>query len=125
MNQLVLALKDGRTWFKPGQRVEGQASWSLEHPPTLVEVRLFWQTRGFGIGEVEVLDTARFENPAQIGEVGFLLPLPLSPFSFEGRLVSLGWGLELVAQPGDHATAVDFSMSPTGRPISLHGRSPV
>jgi hypothetical protein len=124
MNLLVLALKDARLFFKPGQKVEGKASWSLEGSPSQVEVRLFWRTLGFGIQEVEVVETARFDRPAQVGEAEFQLPLPRSPFSFEGRLVSLDWGVELVAQPGDHATAVELSMSPTGRPIPLRPSAP-
>ena len=46
--------------------------------------------------------------------------MPESPYSFSGKLVSLLWALELVAEPSGDTERKDISITPTGTEISLH-----
>ena len=47
------------------------------------------------------------------------MTLPEGPWSFNGLLVHLVWGLELVAEPGEHVARVDLTVAPGGREIQL------
>jgi hypothetical protein len=45
--------------------------------------------------------------------------LPLAPYSFSGKLISLIWGLELVLEPSQETARFEFTLSPTGEEIML------
>jgi hypothetical protein len=123
MNELKILLRDERLNYHPGETIEGVAGWRLEHPPRGVELRLFWFTRGKGTEDVGVVNSMNFPSPQAEEGRKFSFALPAEPWSFSGQLVSVIWALELVAQPGNHSTRVEFAMSPTGREIQLHGHA--
>ena len=52
MNELKILMRDERRNFRPGETVEGVAGWRLDKPPKMVELRLFWFTRGKGTEDV-------------------------------------------------------------------------
>jgi len=122
MSQLKIAVCDDRVQFCPGDEIVAAAWWKLDRPPKSVEARLFWFTRGKGTQDVNIVETVRFDNP-QIEEAKpARFRLPGAPYSFSGKLVSLIWALELVAEPGNESARVELTVSPTGQEILLHNR---
>ena len=116
-DELSIAPIDNRTSRQPGESVEFSALWALQKPPASVEARLFWSTRGKGTEDVEVIATLRVPSPAPAGEHVFRFELPLSPYSFSGRLISLTWAVELIA--GRASARCEFIVAPDGREIVL------
>jgi hypothetical protein len=119
-DDLKILLREDRKDFLGGETVEGVAGWRLEKPPTSVELRLFWFTRGKGTEDVGVVSRMRFDAPQQEEGRRFSFTLPAEPWSFSGQLISLIWALELVAEPGERTVRVELVVSPTGQEILLH-----
>src|SRR5690606_32463287 len=110
---------DDRTVYRPGEIMTGSVGWDLDKPPTAVELRLFWHTRGKGDRDVGIADRIAFDQPQQRDQRDFSLTLPDRPFSFSGKLISLMWALELVAQPGNAHQRLEITLSPTGAEVDL------
>jgi hypothetical protein len=119
VNDLTVETESGRLDFRPGEEVRGVASWSLDEDPKSVELRLFWRTEGKGTQDFGVVATVPFEAPGRQDRRDFRIRAPESPYSFSGKLVSLIWSLEVVAEPGSLAGRQDVVVSPTGRAIVL------
>jgi len=94
-----LRLDEARSVFAPGEEVAGSVSWQLPAAPERVALRLFWRTDGRGTEDLEVALEEVFEAPGERDRRSFLFRLPAGPYSFSGKLISLSWGLELVAEP--------------------------
>jgi len=124
MAWMQVETRGGATTFVPGEVVEGTASWQLETPAQSVELRLFWYTQGKGDQDVGVVDTVAFSEPALLDRRSFRISLPAGPFSFSGKLISLIWALELVAEPGSQAGRLEITVSPTRREILLQPHLP-
>ena len=105
---LTLQTTGGGTWFKPGELVEGRASWHLDEEADAIEVRLFWYTTGKGSQDVEVLRTLRDDRPDTSGHRDFSIRLPEGPYSFSGKLITLAWAIELVVFPGGETERFDL-----------------
>ncbi len=114
MSLIQIEIRGGYTAFRPGEVVEGTVLWQLEPGPTEVEIRLFWYTRGKGDEDVGIVETIPYARPAPTDRRPFRFQLPAGPFSFSGRLISLVWGIEVVAQPGEASGRVEITVSPTG-----------
>lgn len=123
-----LEIAGGRHVFAPGDEVTGTATWHLAEPPASVEVRLYWQTQGKGDQDVDVVarETAggdsregSFHNLGSDGALPFRFRLPEGPYSFSGKLISLLWGVELVAEPGGALGHVEIVVSPIGAEIRI------
>lgn len=122
MDEFILVeTNDGVTTFRPGDVVEGTVRWQRASPPVEVELRLFWYTEGRGDQDVGVVQTVPFDNPAAVDRRTFRVTLPEGPYSFSGKLITLAWGLEAVAQPGDWSGRAGITLSPTGEEIRLLG----
>ena len=119
MEQIQIETRDGATAFAPGETVEGTASWQLEKPARTVELRLFWYTQGKGDQDVGVVLTVPFPEPALQDRRSFHVVLPQGPYSFSGKLISLLWALEVVAEPGSRAGRIEIVVSPSRREIVL------
>lgn len=119
MNTFHIQLHDHRTYFRPGEWVEGTVSWNLDRSVENVELRFLWFTRGKGDDDVSVVDTQVFANPQRMESRPFRVQMPHAPHSFSGKLISLLWALELVAPPLDEAARFEFSLSPSGQEIVL------
>jgi hypothetical protein len=113
---------DNRTAWRPGETVELSAMWALRQPPGMLEARLFWYTRGKGTEDLEVVASQPVSHPAAAGEYRFRFTLPLEPWSFSGKLITLGWAFELVADK--QSARWDFALGPEGREILLHAPPP-
>jgi hypothetical protein len=108
-----------KTSFLPGEWIEGKAIWQLDAPADWLEVRLLWFTQGKGDGDISIEDTLRIEAPTQNDSRTFRFRLPHAPYSFSGKLISLIWAVEVVADGAKDAARLEFSMSPDGREIEL------
>lgn len=116
---LVIEPEDGKTSFRPGETVSGVVRWELDEDPTEVVLRLFWFTEGRGTRDVEVVASERFEAPGMRDRRSFSFQLPEGPYSFSGKLISLIWALELVADPGDRTARRMLTVGPGGREVLL------
>jgi hypothetical protein len=119
--ELGVFIADGRTGFRPGEILSVSALWALPAAPGTLEARLFWYTRGKGTEDVGVAAVERIENAPAAGERSVSFKLPVQPWSFSGKLISLLWAVELVAEPGGQSARAEFTLSPDGREILLHG----
>lgn len=121
MSWLRIELDHDRTAFAPGEEVSGTVSWALEDPPAeRVEVRLAWFTRGKGDRDTGVAAWIELPGPLPSDRRDFRLTLPEGPYSFSGKLISLIWAVEVVADPGERAERVEIVVSPTRREVLLH-----
>jgi hypothetical protein len=121
---LRVELDEGRASFRPGEVVRGTASWSLDAPPSAVEVRLIWFTQGKGDRDVGLVEAVPAAAPSAEGGLSFAFTLPDGPYSFSGTLVSLLWAVEVVALPASEAASAELVVSPSGREILLPRETP-
>lgn len=119
MNDLTITPTEKRAIYAPGETVAGSIHWSLEKTPYSVELRLIWFTRGKGSQDVGIIDRLRFDRPEREDTHRFQFTLPALPLSFSGQLISLIWALELVAEPHETSTRVEFMLANDGREILL------
>ena len=115
-----LRLEVPRKELQPGDAIAGTAEWMLDDPPERIELRLYWQTSGKGAQDLEVVEAVPFEHAGARDRREFRIEAPATPYSFSGKLISLAWGLELVALPSGEAIRIDLTLSPTGRELRLH-----
>jgi len=116
---LAVDLADGRAAFSPREEVAGTVSWRFGAPPAKVELRLLWYTEGRGERDLSVVQALPFEAPGAIDRRPFRIALPPGPYTFSGRLVSLRWALEAVAEPGDRSARAEITLAPEGREVRL------
>ena len=116
---LHIELDAAQTEYPPGQEMSGTLRWNFDERPDKVELRLFWYTRGKGDEDTGLAENLPFESPTPSETRMFRFVLPNGPYSFSGRLISLIWAVEAVAEPGDHVARVEITVSPTGREIAL------
>jgi len=118
---IVLRKPDGR--FEPRERVDGSASWSLEHAPAWLEVRLAWHTEGKGTKEVVVIGLERLRGVSAQDQRTFGLTLPEMPYTYHGRIVSILWSVAVFGPGGRFwhreqlLATLPIVVSPTREPI--------
>ncbi len=111
----VIRLDAGRPAFRPGDTISGRLHWSLTGARKKLSLRLFWFTAGRGTVDVNVVAEHDIIAPAESGEESFALQVPpQGPLSIAGRLVSVSWALELVAEPGGVIERLDLVIGPDG-----------
>ena len=111
---------DRRRQRKPGEKIEVIVQWQLEDHADSVEARLVWSTQGKGNTDIKVVAEEQFDNPSLSDNRRISFSLPESPYSFSGKLVSLVWALELIAEPSGESDRFELTMSPSGEEIELH-----
>lgn len=121
MSWIQVETEGGASSFRPGEAIGGTVRWQLEEAPEEVEVRLLWYTEGKGDGDLEVVQSMAFTSPGKDDRRSFRFRAPEGPFSFSGKLISLVWAVEAVAQPGDWSGRTLIAVSPTGEEILLYG----
>lgn len=124
MSWIQIETEGGANAFLPGEMIKGTVSWQLDPPLTDVELRLVWYTEGKGDQDLQIVETARFHTPGVVDRRGFTIRIPQGPYSFSGKLISLLWALEAVAQPNDRAGRLPITISPTRREILLQTEAP-
>jgi hypothetical protein len=68
---------------------------------------------------VRVTAIRRVDVTGLTGRGGFRFKLPDSPYSFSGKLVSLAWAIEAVAQPGERSARAEIVIAPGGKEVRL------
>ncbi|MBB6428963.1 hypothetical protein [Algisphaera agarilytica] len=120
MPTLTVELNGNQTHFVPGERIDGLAGWDFgPDSPKWVEVRLYWHTLGKGDEDIVVADSVRFEEPRGVDAQVFGFVTPAGPFSYEGRLIEIAWGIEVVAHRTKTTAQLDLTLSATGAPLKL------
>ena len=121
MDELKIETEGGRDAYAPGKELRGTVSWDLAVPAADVEVRLFWYTRGKGTTDVNVVKSQRFDAAGRRGRHDFRFVLPESPYSFSGKLISLVWAVEAIAEPGERSARLDLVVAPEAKEVLLEG----
>jgi hypothetical protein len=119
MSELRIELREDRSSYEPGEELMGTAVWQLSQVPRLVELRLFWFTRGKGTEDAGVIATTVFDRPVAEETRAFRFRLPEGPYSFSGKLISLIWALELVVQPTKQVVRREIILALDGEEIRL------
>jgi hypothetical protein len=121
MGSMSIETADGKTSFEPGASISGTASWSVAGTPRSVELRLLWYTRGKGNPDAAIVDSVSFVTPRASDSRTFSFAMPLGPYSFSGKLISLVWALELVVEPGPDVERLDLVLGPSGSEVLIGG----
>lgn len=97
--------------LRPRDTVEGRVEWRLDKEPKDLELRLCWFTRGRGTEEAETIAVLPLGDTTS-GARDFSFVLPGEPWSFDGKLISLVWGLEVVARKSGGLGLEELVVSP-------------
>lgn len=108
--------------YAAGENISGELTWS-ELPADFagLELRLFWYTNGKGDRDLEVVASARLNQPGTQGRRRFAFSSPLAPYSFSGKLISLSWALEAVPLPGGDSHLAELVIGPNGQEVQGGG----
>ena len=123
MSRLQVDTVGDQTEFEPGAEIDVYLEWELDTSPDVIELRTVWNTSGKGDTDVGVVATQRFDLPSPQESRQTTITLPIGPYSFSGKLISLMWGLELVALPGCESTRREITIAPGGREVAIMARS--
>jgi hypothetical protein len=116
---IALRLEGARSAFAPGDAVRGTVEWALDAAPERVEVRLLWHTEGRGTRDVGVAERVVLPAHGAVGSGSFTFRAPRAPWSCSGRLVSIGWAVEVVADPAGEVGREPIVVAPGGREVQL------
>jgi len=119
VNELSITVTRDRTAFQPGEEIEVRAEWRLNPTPDRVELRLVWYTEGKGDRDWKLVDSHTFDRPRAYDAQTCRIPLPDSPYSFSGKLISLVWALELVVKPHGNSRRLEITIGPGGKEVLL------
>lgn len=104
--------------FRPFDEIRGSVAWDLGSLPKSLELRLFWCTGGCGVPEAGVVQIQSLPLTSE-GEATFSFSLPGAPYSVRGKLITLTWALELVANPIGSLALKEFVVGPEKQPVEL------
>ena len=119
MSELKIGVRKQPAQYEPGEEIAGAAQWQLARAPESVEARLLWHTSGRGFVDVGVVATVRFDGALQDATRPFRFTAPEAPYSYCGKLVTLGWAVELLALPHKESARVELVIAPEGRPLAF------
>ncbi len=118
-DSISIQLDQPSSEFQPGATLSGKVIWTAASATQKIELRLFWFTEGRGTQDIELIEELSWDAQGQ-GEQPFEFTLPLEPYSFSGRLISLQWALEAVTLPKEKTTTRKiFTLSPNGKELVL------
>lgn len=116
MSLMRLTLEGGRMAFQPGDIVRATAEWDLPGLPEAVVASLIWTLSGTageeGVGVEQALD-----RPQSRERRTFELQAPSGPYSYQGKLFSIGWVVEIRADPDGESERVDIVIGPGATPL--------
>lgn len=119
MSTLLLQTYNDQLFFRPGEVVDGIASWQTDQPPASAAVRLYWGTRGKGDSDSHTVASQEFDLPLATDSRLFRFTLPDSPYSFSGTLISLVWVIELTVDGAREPKQLSIVVSPSASEIIL------
>jgi hypothetical protein len=123
MPQSSIILENESAAFQPFDEIRGSLSWSLEKAPKTLQLRLFWFTSGRGTSEAGLVEMKSLPVTVE-GTDSFSFPLPGSPYSVSGSLITLTWALELVAEPIGQVALQEFTLAPGKQALTLSALDP-
>ncbi len=112
---IALEPRSGDAARRPRDVLELTGTWALPVAPGSIEARLFWYTQGKGTEDVGVVEMQRVDIPTAKGDRTLKFALPAAPYSFSGKLISVRWAVELVADR--EVARWEFTMSPSGAEV--------
>ena len=125
MSDIQIDLPSDNRSFRAGDLIEGVVSWRCDKTPKAVDVRLLHFTSGKGTRDVIAAEVMQITDPLDVDSRVFSFPCPAGPVSFDGRLVSLTWAIDALADiPGffnDLCARTEIFVGPRGEPIQLYG----
>ena len=119
MERISVETANGQTAFDSGAEARGQVEWEFTNPAKRIEIRLFWYTRGKGTTDAQVVKIHRLDVMTPHGREPFRFVLPEEPYSFSGKLISLVWAIEAIADPGQRTARLELVVAPEGKEIQL------
>ena len=125
---LTIETANGQIGFSPGTMINGHVGWQLDHAPKKAVFRLFWYTEGRGTQDVGVIEETEIHVQQTQHEQAFQYQLPMEPYSFQSKLITLKWALELIVDK--EVSRLDLTVSPWTEPLVLKekpddGKKPV
>lgn len=118
MTMGMLELDDPRGRYAPGSVLRGSVAWSTEGKLDKVTIGAVWSTSGKGTEDAGIGESTQIERPRRTDKQRFELRLPDGPYTFTGRLIALGWQLEL-ALDDETVFTLPFVLSPFEERIVL------
>ena len=118
MSEFSLRTQDGRTAFEPGERITVVAKWQCDFEPPNMEIQIGWSTAGKGTTDQGVEKSVPISDPRRSESREIVLDLPAAPYSFSGKLISLIWALELVAEPAGRSR-LPITIAPGAQEVLL------
>ena len=94
--------------FVPGETLTGNAGWSFAERPKKGYIRLFWRAQGERDGDVRIVEEISVDLPQAAQVIPFAFTLPNEPYTYDGTLFSIHWGVEFVLD--HHADVAEFSI---------------
>ena len=119
MSDLKIEITDGRRTFEPGETINVAAAWRVASPPSTVESRLIWYTRGKGDADMGIVRRQIWDSVQASDSRQCTFELPNGPYSFSGKLISLIWAVELVVEPSGQSERIDITVGPEGHEVDL------
>lgn len=116
---LELTVDHGETKYLPGESVPAELRWSFPAPCERIEVCLLWRTSGKGTEDEHVVWDEVIQSVGSTGRRQFNMPLPLAPYSFSGKLITLNWFIEAFAEPDGDSTSLLLTVGPRRRELFL------
>lgn len=80
------------------EMITGRVEWNLDKAPSDAQLRLFWYTEGKGDSDVVMVVKQALPAATDL-QHAFSIPAPIHPPSYQGRLLSVLWSLEVVGLP--------------------------
>lgn len=117
MTAVRIVLAEALPAFRPGEIVEGHVEAETADALDGARIHLGWRTEGEGRSEEpEVVHVDPIDAFSTPGRYSFRLELPEGPWSFEGRLFSVHWQIEVV-RGGESLAGAGIIVSPTGQAL--------
>jgi len=104
-----LNIKDENIIFMPGDEIQGEALWELPQAPVKLAVNVYWFTDG---SVSHIVHGQELSSVAAAGTLPFKFKLPVTPYSYSGKLFSISWEIEAYSVSPDERCACPFIMSP-------------
>ena len=119
MDKISVHLKDGKTNYRPGERIRGEIEWDLSKDVKEILINIFWYTIGRGDQDSEIAATKTIKMPLRSERQSFEMELPLAPYSYSGQITTLKWAVEAVTLKGKVKAVEEFDMTPKDKEIIL------
>jgi hypothetical protein len=117
-----LKIKDDKNKFLPGNEIQGEVMFRLSCTPAKIVVILYWFTDGTVSNIMQELE---FYPVDSFGVLPFKFKLPITPYSYSGKLFSISWEIEAYSVSPEERCAWPFIMSPYDTEGELRTRVPI